>query len=183
MTTVSRLLNIALVGLDKGTYIYYLFVQWFYHARLLLFCLTIIVLCCFAFSPVAFSFDIRRLPPNKHPRSFSLSKRCHNNTQVLHPLIHKYQTNQSYKQATDPNRIAVLSPDMRRIRAKQQQIAQQRSIEAEEKRKQYQKEERERKRVKSPEEERWDRLGGVGKKLGSVGRWWRRWYYGNAQFI
>jgi hypothetical protein len=59
---------------------------------------------------------------------------------------------------------------MRRIRAKQQQIAQQRSIEAEEKRKQYQKEERERKRVKSPEEERWDRLGGEGKKLGSVGR-------------
>ncbi|KAL7425553.1 hypothetical protein ACHAXM_000073 [Skeletonema potamos] len=93
---------------------------------------------------------------------------CYDN--FLHPLIHKYQTNQSYKQATDPNRIAVLSPDMRRIRAKQQQIAQQRSIEAEEKRKQYQKEERERKRVKSPEEERWDRLGGVGKKLGSVGR-------------
>jgi hypothetical protein len=32
--------------------------------------------------------------------------------------------------------------------------------------------------VKSPEEERWDRLGGVGKKLGSVGRWCRRWHYG-----
>jgi hypothetical protein len=48
-------------------------------------------------------------------------------------------------------------------------MAQQKSIEAEEKRKQYKKTERERKRVKSPEEERWDRLGGEGKKLGSVG--------------
>ena len=86
---------------------------------------------------------------------------------VLHPLIHKYQTNQSYKQATDPNRVAVLSPDMKRVRAKQQQAAQQRALEAEEERKQKVKVERERKRVKSPEEERWEMLAGEGNKLGS----------------
>ena len=99
---------------------------------------------------------------NKHPL---LSLHLSGGT-VLHPLIHKYQTHQSYKQATDPNRIAVLSPDMRRIRAKQQQAAQQRSLEAAERQRQHQKVERERKRVKSPEEERWDSLGGEGKKLG-----------------
>ena len=86
---------------------------------------------------------------------------------VVHPLIHQYQTKQSYKQATDPNRVAVLSPDMRRVRAKQQQLAERRAAEAKEERKQHEKAERERKRVKSPEEERWDKLGGKGKKLGS----------------
>lgn len=85
---------------------------------------------------------------------------------VLHPLIHKYQTQQSYKQATDPNRVAVLSPDMRRVRAKQQEAAHQRALQAEEERKKNVKVERERKRVKSPEEERWDKLGGEGKRLG-----------------
>lgn len=86
---------------------------------------------------------------------------------VIHPIIHQYQTKQSYKQATDPNRVAVLSPDMRRVRAKQQQLAEIRAAEAKEERKQHEKAERERKRVKSPEEERWDKLGGKGKKLGS----------------
>lgn len=85
---------------------------------------------------------------------------------VLHPLIHKYQTHQSYKQATDPNRVAVLSPDMRRVRARQQEAAHQRALQAEEERKEKVKVERERKRVKSPEEERWDKLGGEGKRLG-----------------
>ncbi|KAL7457306.1 hypothetical protein ACHAWC_008826 [Mediolabrus comicus] len=85
----------------------------------------------------------------------------------IHPFIHQYQTKQSYKQATDPNRVAVLSPDMRRVRAKQQQLAEKRAAEAKEERKQHEKAERERKRVKSPEEERWDKLGGKGKKLGS----------------
>jgi len=91
---------------------------------------------------------------------------CYDN--FLHPLIHKYQTHQSYKAATDPNRIAVLSPDMRRVRAKQQLAAQQRALLAEEERKERVKMERERKRVKSPEEERWDKMGGEGKKLGVV---------------
>ena len=88
---------------------------------------------------------------------------------VLHPLIHKYQTQQSYKQATDPNRVAVLSPDMRRVRAKQQEAAHQRALRAEKERKEKVKVERERKRVKSPEEERWDMLGGEGKGLGVGG--------------
>ncbi|KAL7497389.1 hypothetical protein ACHAWT_005462 [Skeletonema menzelii] len=92
---------------------------------------------------------------------------CYEN--FLHPLIHKYQTHQSYKQATDPNRIAVLSPDMRRVRAKQQQAGRQRALQAEEERRQRVRMEKERKRVKSPEEERWDMLGGKGKKLGGCG--------------
>jgi hypothetical protein len=58
---------------------------------------------------------------------------------------------------------------MRRVRAKQQLAAQQRALQAEEERKERVKVERERKRVKSPEEERWDKMGGEGKKLGVVG--------------
>lgn len=58
---------------------------------------------------------------------------------------------------------------MKRIRAEQQKIANENAIKAEEERKVKQKIEKERKRVKSPEEERWDKLGGTGKKLGSVG--------------
>ena len=57
---------------------------------------------------------------------------------------------------------------MRRVRVKQQQLAQQRAAEAKEERKRHEKAERERKRVKSPEEERWDKLGGEGKKLGNT---------------
>ena len=57
---------------------------------------------------------------------------------------------------------------MRRVRAKQQLAAQQRALLAEEERKERVKMERERKRVKSPEEERWDKMGGEGKKLGVV---------------
>lgn len=57
---------------------------------------------------------------------------------------------------------------MRRVRAKQQLAAQERALQAEEERKERVKVERERKRVKSPEEERWDKMGGEGKKLGVV---------------
>ena len=57
---------------------------------------------------------------------------------------------------------------MRRVRAKQQLAAQQRALQAEEERKERVKVEREWKRVKSPEEERWDKMGGEGKKLGVV---------------
>ena len=73
---------------------------------------------------------------------------------------------QSYREATDPDRVSVLVPDMRRIRERQQEEAMQRSLEAEEERKRKVKAERERKHVKSPEEEQWEKLGGEGKKLG-----------------
>lgn len=86
----------------------------------------------------------------------------------IDPLLHKYQTQQSYKSATNPDRVAVLSPDMRRVRAQQQELAMQRSIEAAEERKRKLAEERERKRVKSPEEKRWEKLGGEGSRLGVV---------------
>lgn len=56
-------------------------------------------------------------------------------TEVIDPMIQKYQTARSYKQATDPNRIAVLSPDMKRVRALQQEAAAIRAMEAEEERK------------------------------------------------
>ena len=87
---------------------------------------------------------------------------------VIDPLIHKYRTNKSYKEATNPDRIAVLTPDMERVRLAQQQQTIQRSLAAAEERKQTMKEERERKRVKSPEEERWDKLGGEGNRLGDT---------------
>ena len=90
----------------------------------------------------------------------------HNTHTVLHPLIHKYQTHQSYLAATNPNRIAVLSPDLKRVRANQQLVAEKRAAEAKEEQRQRKQVERERKRVKSPEEERWDSLGGEGRKLG-----------------
>lgn len=89
--------------------------------------------------------------------------------QFIDPLLHKYRTNQSYKEATDPNRVAVLSPDMKRVRAKQQESAKQNSIEAAEERKHKLAEEKQRKRVKSPEEERWEKLGGEGNVVGDVG--------------
>ena len=87
---------------------------------------------------------------------------------VIDPLIHKYRTNKSYKEATNPDRVAVLTPDLKRVRLAQQQHTIQRSLEAAEERKQTMKEERERKRVKSPEEERWDKLGGEGNRLGDT---------------
>jgi hypothetical protein len=85
---------------------------------------------------------------------------------VIAPLIHRYQTRQSYLAATDPNRVAFLSPDMKRVRAEQQKVANENLVKAEAERKEKQKAERERKRVKSPEEERWEKLGGSGRKLG-----------------
>ena len=88
------------------------------------------------------------------------------NNEVINPYIEEFQARQSYKSATDPHRVAVLSPDMKRIRAEQQRIANENAIKGEEERKVKAKEEKERKRVKSPEEERWDKLGGTGKKLG-----------------
>ncbi len=97
----------------------------------------------------------------------SLIQPIYNNIQtVIDPLLHKYLTNKSYKEATDPNRVAVLSPDMKRVRARQQEVTIQRSIEAAEERKRKLAEEREKKRVKTPEEERWEKLGGEGTRLG-----------------
>jgi hypothetical protein len=105
-----------------------------------------------------------------HSKHQLLSKKPHfsnvHSIAVLDPLLHRYRAAQSYKSATSPSRIAVLAPDMRRVRLQQQQIAQERSVEAETERKRKEKEVRERRRVKSPEEERWDRLGGEGVVLG-----------------
>ncbi|KAL9188913.1 hypothetical protein ACHAXT_011403 [Thalassiosira profunda] len=84
----------------------------------------------------------------------------------IDPFLHEYRARQSYKSATDPNRVAVLAPDMRRIRAKQQEETMQKSIEAAEEKKKKLAGERARKRVKTPEEERWERLGGEGNRLG-----------------
>mmetsp|Transcript_16575 Transcript_16575/g.30094 ORF Transcript_16575/g.30094 Transcript_16575/m.30094 type:complete len:143 (+) Transcript_16575:314-742(+) len=89
-------------------------------------------------------------------------------SEIIDPLLHKYRTARSYKQATDPNRVAVLSPDMRRVRARQQERAMEDSIEVAEERKKKLVSERERKRVKSPEEKRWEKLGGEGTQLGDV---------------
>ena len=108
------------------------------------------------------------MPPNSlfsQLASF-INKHTHTIHTVLHPLIHKYQTHQSYLAATNPNRIAVLSPDLQRVRANQQLLAQKRAMEAKEQERQRMKVEKERKRVKSPEEERWDALGGEGRRLG-----------------
>jgi len=69
--------------------------------------------------------------------------------------------------ATDPNRVSVLAPDMKRVRARQQEETLRRAAEAEEERKKKVKVEFERKRVKSPEEERWEKLGGEGNRLGN----------------
>jgi len=73
---------------------------------------------------------------------------------------------QSYLFATDPNRVAVLSPDMKRVRAEQQRIANEEAIKADAEKNARLLAEKERKRVKSPEEERWEKLGGSGNKLG-----------------
>jgi len=89
-----------------------------------------------------------------------------NNT-VIQPLLHKYRTEQSYKEATNPDRVAVLTPDMKRIRAKQQETMRQKAIEAEIERKKKLASERERKHVKSPEEERWESKCGGGNRLGA----------------
>jgi hypothetical protein len=86
---------------------------------------------------------------------------------VILPYIEKYKARQSYKSATDPHRVAVLTPDMNRIRAEQQRIAHENALKAEEERGVKAKEEKERKRVKTPEEERWEKLRGKGNKLGN----------------
>ena len=98
--------------------------------------------------------------------SLSFNKYLLCNETVIDPLLHKYLTNKSYKEATNPDRVAVLSPDMKRVRAKQQEVTIQRSIEAAEERKRKLAEEREKKRVMTPEEERWEKLGGEGTRLG-----------------
>jgi hypothetical protein len=56
---------------------------------------------------------------------------------------------------------------MRRIRARQQEEAIRRATEVEDERRLKAKVERERKRVKSPEEERWEKFGGEGTRLGN----------------
>ena len=49
---------------------------------------------------------------------------------VIDPLLHKYRTSKSYKEATNPDRVAVLTPDMKRVRAQQQEQTNQRSLQA-----------------------------------------------------
>lgn len=88
---------------------------------------------------------------------------------VIEPRLIKHRAEQSYKEATDPNRVSVLAPDRKRVRALQQAETLRRAAEAEEERKKKVKVELERKRVKSPEEERWEKLGGEGKKIGGEG--------------
>ena len=55
---------------------------------------------------------------------------------------------------------------MKRVRAQQQELTMQRSLQAANEQKLKLKMERERKRVKTPEEERWEKLAGEGNKLG-----------------
>ncbi|EJK56319.1 hypothetical protein THAOC_23827, partial [Thalassiosira oceanica] len=71
--------------------------------------------------------------------------------------------------ATDPDRVAVLGPDMRRVRAGQQAAAAERALAAEEERIAKAKAERERKRVMTPTEERFEKRGGEGTRLGDDG--------------
>lgn len=85
---------------------------------------------------------------------------------VIAPYIDEFKVRQSYRSATDPHRVSVLSPDMKRIRDEQQRIAHENAIKAEQERKVKSQKEKERKRVKTPEEERWERLGGGGNRLG-----------------
>ena len=66
----------------------------------------------------------------------------------MDPIVHCVRTDRSYRQAMDPDRVAVLGPDMRRVRAGQQTAAAQRALAAEEKRIARAKAERERKRVR-----------------------------------
>ena len=84
---------------------------------------------------------------------------------VIEPWLERRRAAASYREATDPDRVAVLSPDMRRIRARQQEVAAARAIAAEEERRRKEKEEREEKRVKTPEEERWEKRAGEGRGL------------------
>ena len=55
---------------------------------------------------------------------------------------------------------------MKRVRAQQQEVTAQRSLQAANEQKLKLRMERERKRVKTPEEERWEKLAGEGNKLG-----------------
>jgi len=83
----------------------------------------------------------------------------------IDPLLHKIQSERSFKEATNPDRVAVLKPDMRRVRAQQQQLAAKRALIAEEKRRENLKKEKQRKRVKTPTEERFEKRGGTGTRL------------------
>ncbi|KAL7554527.1 hypothetical protein ACHAWF_017987 [Thalassiosira exigua] len=85
---------------------------------------------------------------------------------AIDPLLRRRRARRSEESARDPERVAVLAPDMARVRAKQQEAAARRAVEAEEERKVREKAERERKRVKTPEEERWEKRGGEGTRLG-----------------
>ena len=81
-------------------------------------------------------------------------------------MIHNYRTKKSYNEATNPDRVAVLQPDMKRVRAKQQQLTIERSIQAAEEEKIRIKKEREKKHIKTPTEERFEKRGGEGMRLG-----------------
>ena len=69
-----------------------------------------------------------------------------------------YRDQQSYKEATNPNRVSKLEKDMRRIREKQQEIANQHAMEA--------KVQRELKRVEDLKENQISKKKS-GKKLGN----------------
>eukprot|EP00568_Trieres_chinensis_P005362 CAMPEP_0183307798 /NCGR_PEP_ID=MMETSP0160_2-20130417/19473_1 /TAXON_ID=2839 ORGANISM="Odontella Sinensis, Strain Grunow 1884" /NCGR_SAMPLE_ID=MMETSP0160_2 /ASSEMBLY_ACC=CAM_ASM_000250 /LENGTH=142 /DNA_ID=CAMNT_0025471473 /DNA_START=83 /DNA_END=507 /DNA_ORIENTATION=- len=73
---------------------------------------------------------------------------------VLDPMHEKYRKARSYREATDPNRVASLQTDMRRVRLAQQEEAAKRSREAEEEARKKKAEEKDKKRIKHPIEER-----------------------------
>lgn len=124
--------------------------------------------CKFCDCSIVVNYILQYAKSHSHAQISNLILFFINLCTVIDPLIHKYRTNKSYKEATNPDRVAVLTPDMKRVRLAQQQQTIQRSLAAAEERKQTMKEERERKRVKSPEEERWDKLGGEGNRLGDT---------------
>jgi len=110
------------------------------------------------------SYSLSCLRKNSISASYSTDEGCN---EVISPYLEQYKAHQSYLSAIDPNRVAVLSPDMKRVRDEQQKVAHENAIKAENERKLKKQEERERNRIKSPQEERWEKLRGKGKKLGT----------------
>lgn len=89
-------------------------------------------------------------------------------SEVIAPRQRERRAARSYREATDPDRVAVLAPDLRRVRARQQDLAAERARAAAEEAKKKAAAERERKRVKSPEELRWEKMGGEGNRVGEA---------------
>jgi len=78
---------------------------------------------------------------------------------VIDPQIKQYRQTQSYKEATNPSRVATLEQDMRRVRLAQQEEANRRAIEAAAERKLKEAELLKKRHVKDPKKS--------GRKLGS----------------